>query len=179
MNSSNAVPVVGSEVTSGEMRPALPVEVVIKDHEFIKEFGLPTIATPGSAAVDLRANVKALAGGSEVFYLQPGNTILLRTGIAIAIKNPEFAAFMIPRSGLGHRHGIVLGNGTGLIDSDYQGEMHISLTNQSTTSFKINHGDRIAQLYFAPVIRPFFTIVDDFGETTQRGEGGFNSTGTK
>ena len=133
---------------------------------------IPAPATDGSAGVDLRANV------AMPFTLAPGETKLVETGIAIHLEDVTKAAMILPRSGLGHKHDIVLGNLTGLIDSDYQGELMVSLWNRSTESFTVNPGDRIAQLVIVPVERPEFVVVDSF-EATERGEGGFNSTGTK
>ncbi len=133
---------------------------------------VPKPATDGSAGVDLRANI------DEAFTLQPGETKLVNTGLAIHLKDVGYAAAILPRSGLGHKHGVVLGNLTGLIDSDYQGELMVSLWNRSTEAFTVNPGDRIAQMIIVPVARPEFVVVDSF-EATERGEGGFNSTGVK
>lgn len=133
---------------------------------------VPTRATEGSAGVDLRANT------SEPFELKPGETKLVETGLAIHLDDVHVAAMILPRSGLGHKHGVVLGNLTGLIDSDYQGELMVSLWNRSTEPFTVNPGDRIAQMVIVPVMQPEFVVVDSF-ESTERGEGGFNSTGVK
>lgn len=132
----------------------------------------PVPATEGSAGVDLRANT------DMPFELQPGETKLIGTGLAIHLDDVKYAAMILPRSGLGHKHGVVLGNLTGLIDSDYQGELMVSLWNRSTEPFTVNPGDRIAQMVIVPVMQPEFVIVDSF-ESTERGEGGFNSTGVK
>ena len=110
--------------------------------------------------------------------IAPGETQLIATGIAINIQNPEYAALILPRSGLGHKHGIVLGNLVGLIDSDYQGELMVSVWNRGTTSFELNPFERIAQLVIVPVAQVAFNIVDEF-ESSSRGDGGFGSTGTK
>lgn len=133
---------------------------------------IPAPATEGSAGVDLRANV------AMPFTLKPGETKLIETGLAIHLDDVKYAAMILPRSGLGHKHGIVLGNLTGLIDSDYQGQLMVSLWNRSTESFTVNPGDRIAQLVIVPVMQPEFIVVDSF-EATERGEGGFNSTGVQ
>lgn len=133
---------------------------------------VPAKATEGSAGVDLRANT------SEPFELKPGETKLVETGLAIHLDDVRVAAMILPRSGLGHKHGVVLGNLTGLIDSDYQGELMVSLWNRSTEPFTVNPGDRIAQMVIVPVMHPEFEIVDSF-ESTKRGAGGFNSTGVK
>lgn len=131
---------------------------------------LPSYATPGSAGLDLRACI------DHVLTLQPGETELIPTGIAIHIETPDLAALILPRSGLGHKHGIVLGNLVGLIDSDYQGQLFVSCWNRSKTAFILNPMERIAQLVIVPVARVGFNVVDDF-ETSERGEGGFGSTG--
>jgi dUTP pyrophosphatase len=133
---------------------------------------LPTYATEGSAGLDLRACL------DDPIVLAPGETTLIPTGIAIYIANPNFAATILPRSGLGHKHGIVLGNLVGLIDSDYQGELMVSCWNRSQNSFTIAPSERIAQLVIVPVVQAEFTIVDDF-VATLRGEGGFGHTGTQ
>lgn len=132
----------------------------------------PAYATPGSAGLDLRALLDA------PLTLAPGETQLVKTGLAIHIANPHFAAVILPRSGLGHKHGIVLGNGTGLIDSDYQGELMVSCFNRSGTAFTIQPGERIAQLVFMPVVQAALEVVTAFGDASQRGTGGFGSTGT-
>ncbi|MBS1197702.1 MAG: deoxyuridine 5-triphosphate nucleotidohydrolase [Proteobacteria bacterium] len=130
----------------------------------------PHYATPGSAGLDLRACLQAPE------HLPPGGTMLIPTGMAIHLSDPGLAAMILPRSGLGHKYGIVLGNLVGLIDSDYQGEIMVSLWNRSKESFTINPLDRIAQLVVVPVLQVGFNVVDDF-ETSHRGEGGFGSTG--
>ncbi len=135
-----------------------------------KEIPLPQYSTPGSAGMDLRACIE------EDLTLLPGETSLIPAGIAIYIEDPSLAAIILPRSGLGHKHGIVLGNLVGLIDSDYQGELMISCWNRGKDSFKIAPGDRIAQLILVPVIQTTFNIVKEFSET-KRGTGGFGSSG--
>ena len=131
---------------------------------------LPTYATPGSAGLDLRACLDApLTLAANAWQLVP-------TGIAIYLHNPGYAALILPRSGLGHKHGIVLGNLVGLIDSDYQGQLMISTWNRGTTTFTLNPMERLAQLVIVPVVQATFNIVDEF-ETSDRGEGGFGSTG--
>jgi len=146
------------------------IEVKILDPRIRSEFGLPTYATQGSAGVDLRA---CIDGPLE---LGPGQSELIPTGIAIHVSDPEVAAVLVPRSGLGHKHGIVLGNLVGLIDSDYQGQLFVSCWNRSTRRFTIKPGDRIAQMVLVPVIHADFQVVDEFA-SSERGDGGFGSTG--
>lgn len=146
------------------------IEVKILDERARSQFGLPEYATQGSAGVDLRACIDG------PLQLEPGQTELIATGIAIHIGDPDVAAVLLPRSGLGHKHGIVLGNLTGLIDSDYQGQLFVSCWNRSTQLFVIQPGDRIAQMMLVPVIRADFNIVDEFS-CSERGDGGFGSTG--
>ena len=131
---------------------------------------LPAYATPGSAGLDLRACI------AEPLAIQPGETHLIPTGIAIHIGDPGYAAMILPRSGLGHKHGIVLGNLVGLIDSDYQGQLMVSCWNRGQTEFTINPMERIAQMVIVPVVQATFRRVDEFG-ASDRGEGGFGSTG--
>ena len=133
---------------------------------------LPHYATEGSAGMDLRACI------DESLTVQPGETHLIPTGMAIHIADPAYAATILPRSGLGHKHGIVLGNLVGLIDSDYQGQLFISCWNRGDTAFTIEEGDRIAQLVIIPVIQVTLNQVDSFDETN-RGEGGFGHSGKK
>ena len=135
----------------------------------MKEY-LPLYATSGSAGLDLRACI------AEPVTLAPGETQLVPTGLAIHIADPGYAALILPRSGLGHRHGIVLGNLVGLIDSDYQGQLMISTWNRGTESFTLNPLERLAQLVIVPVLQVGFNIVDEF-EASSRGTGGFGSTG--
>ena len=130
----------------------------------------PHYATPGSAGLDLRACIEA------PLHVEPGQTTLVPTGMAIHLADPGLAAMILPRSGLGHKHGIVLGNLVGLIDSDYQGELMVSVWNRGHAGFTINPLDRIAQLVIVPVLQVGFNIVDDF-DASHRGEGGFGSTG--
>lgn len=130
----------------------------------------PEYATPGSAGLDLRACL------DNPLTLHPGETKLIPTGLAIYIEDPQLAAMILPRSGLGHKHGIVLGNLVGLIDSDYQGELMVSCWNRGTDSFTIEVGDRIAQLVLVPVVQAQFDIVDAF-VATDRGTGGFGHSG--
>ncbi len=148
------------------------LEIKILNSKLGSEFPLPQYATEGSAGLDLLAMLE-----SEV-TLNPGETLLIPTGMAIHLANPAYAAMILPRSGLGHKHGIVLGNLVGLIDSDYQGELMVSCWNRGQTAFTITPGDRIAQLVIVPVARVDFAIVDDF-ESSKRGEQGFGSTGIK
>ncbi|MDP2881070.1 MAG: dUTP diphosphatase [Azonexus sp.] len=130
----------------------------------------PEYATPGSAGLDLRACIEA------PIHVAPGQTTLVPTGMAIHLADPGLAAMILPRSGLGHKHGIVLGNLVGLIDSDYQGELMVSVWNRGSVGFTLNPLDRIAQLIIVPVLQVGFNIVDDF-DASHRGEGGFGSTG--
>lgn len=131
---------------------------------------MPAYATPGSAGLDLRACIE------HTQTLQPGETTLIPTGMAIHLADPGYAAMILPRSGLGHKHGIVLGNLVGLIDSDYQGQLLVSCWNRGHESFILNPLERIAQLVIVPVVQANFTIVDEFA-ASERGEGGFGSTG--
>ena len=131
---------------------------------------LPAYATPGSAGLDLRACL------DEAITLEPGQTVLVPTGLAIHIEDPGYAAVILPRSGLGHKHGVVLGNLVGLIDSDYQGQLMVSTWNRGATAFTLNPLERLAQLVIVPVVQATFNIVDDFAQS-ERGAGGFGSTG--
>jgi dUTP pyrophosphatase len=146
------------------------IELKILDPRVGTEFPLPAYATPGSAGLDLRACL------DTQITLQPGETQLIPTGLAIHIADPGLCATILPRSGLGHKHGIVLGNLVGLIDSDYQGQLMVSMWNRGQTAFDIQPGDRIAQMVFVPVVQASFAIVDEFA-ATERGEGGFGSSG--
>jgi len=146
------------------------IQVKILNDKVGTTIPFPSYGTEGSAGLDLRACLDAPC------HLAPAQTTLLPTGIAIYIQDPGYAAVILPRSGLGHKHGIVLGNLVGLIDSDYQGELMISCWNRSENSFTINPGERIAQLVFVPVAHPTFEIVEDF-VATERGMGGFGHTG--
>ena len=149
----------------------LKTEVKILDNRIGKEIPLPTYSTSGSAGMDLRACI------DDEIQIAPGETVLIPTGISIYIQDPRLAATILPRSGLGHKHGIVLGNLVGLIDSDYQGPLMVSLWNRGSTTFSINIGDRIAQLVLLPIVQTEFEIVDEF-TATDRGTGGFGHTGT-
>jgi dUTP pyrophosphatase len=146
------------------------IEVRVLDPRIGASFDLPAYATPGSAGMDLRACIDA------PLTLQPGDSELVPTGIAIHIGDPGLAAVILPRSGLGHRHGLVLGNLVGLIDADYQGPLMVSCWNRGGAPFTIQPGDRIAQLVVIPVERVGFRIVSDFA-TSVRGEGGFGHSG--
>ena len=146
------------------------LQVKILNSKIGNEIPLPSYSTEGSAGMDLRACL------DRSVEIMPGETTMLPTGIAIYIENPDYAAVILPRSGLGHKHGIVLGNLVGLIDSDYQGELMISCWNRGAESFTIAPGDRVAQLVLIPVVQSKFTIVDEFS-VTQRGTGGFGSSG--
>lgn len=131
---------------------------------------LPAYGTPGSAGLDLRACI------DEAITIQPGETVLIPTGLAIHIGDPGYAAMILPRSGMGHKNGIVLGNLVGLIDSDYQGQLMISTWNRGQNAFTLNPMERLAQLIIVPVLQVGFNIVEEFGDS-ERGEGGFGSTG--
>lgn len=146
------------------------IQLKILDPRIGDSIPLPEYATEGSAGMDLRA---ALDDTTEI---KPGETILIPTGMAIYIEDPTMAAVVLPRSGLGHKHGIVLGNLVGLIDSDYQGQLFISCWNRGDTNFTIEVGDRLAQLVIVPVIQADFEVVDDF-VITDRGVGGFGHSG--
>ncbi len=146
------------------------IDVKILDPRFGNQFPLPTHATSGSAGLDLRACL------DDAIELAPGATVLLPTGLAIHIADPSLAAMVLPRSGLGHKHGVVLGNLVGLIDSDYQGQLMVSVWNRAQESFTIEPGERIAQMIFVPVVQAEFNVVEDFS-ATERGEGGFGHSG--
>lgn len=146
------------------------VELKILDKRLGTEFPLPTYATPGSAGIDLRACI------NEPLQLLPGQTILVPTGMSVHIADPGLAAMLLPRSGLGHKHGIVLGNLVGLIDSDYQGPLMVSCWNRGNDVFTLNPGERLAQMIIVPVVQVEFDIVEEF-TPTERGEGGFGSSG--
>ncbi|EKD77472.1 MAG: hypothetical protein ACD_42C00322G0005 [uncultured bacterium] len=146
------------------------IQLKILDDRLGNTVPLPEYATPGSAGLDLRACL------DEPLVIQPGETVLVNTGIAIHIDNPALAATILPRSGLGHKHGIVLGNLVGLIDSDYQGPLMVSCWNRGAKTYTIEPGERIAQLVIVPVLKARFQIVKEFA-ATQRGEGGFGSSG--
>ena len=146
------------------------IQLKILDARIGNEFPLPGYATDGSAGMDLRACL------DEVLTLEPGQTELLPTGLAIHIADPGLAAMLLPRSGLGHKHGIVLGNLVGLIDSDYQGQLFVSCWNRGHSTFTIEPGERIAQMIFVPVVRAGFEVVEEFVDS-DRGAGGFGHTG--
>lgn len=146
------------------------IDVKILDARVGAEFPLPTYATSGSAGLDLRACL------DSALEITPGMTTLVPTGLAIHIGDPGLAAVILPRSGLGHKHGIVLGNLVGLIDSDYQGQLMVSVWNRGEQSFTLQPGDRLAQLVFVPVVQAEFNLVEDF-DASSRGEGGFGHSG--
>jgi dUTP pyrophosphatase len=147
------------------------VQVKILNNNINSGIPMPTYATEGSAALDLRACI------DNKIELLPKNTILVPTGLAFYIQDKDYAGIILPRSGLGHKHGIILGNSVGLIDSDYQGELMVSLFNNSNSVFIINPGDRIAQFMLIPVISIEYEFVDDFNATS-RSSGGFGHSGT-
>jgi len=146
------------------------IQLKILDSRIGSEYPLPDYATDGSAGMDLRACL------DETLILEPGQTELLPTGMAIHIADPGLAAMLLPRSGLGHKHGIVLGNLVGLIDSDYQGQLFVSCWNRGHSAFTIEPGERIAQMIFVPVVRAGFEVVEEFVDSN-RGAGGFGHTG--
>ena len=146
------------------------IKLKILDPRIGKEIPLPEYATTGSAGLDLRACI------DESLEVKPGETHLVPTGMAIHIDDPAMAAVILPRSGLGHKHGIVLGNLTGLIDSDYQGQLFVSVWNRGQDTFTLNVADRMAQLVFVPVVQAKFDVVESFDES-ERAEGGFGHTG--
>ena len=146
------------------------IQLKILDSRIGSTYPMPDYATDGSAGMDLRACLYT------ELQLQPGQTELLPTGIAIHISDPSLAAVLLPRSGLGHKHGIVLGNLVGLIDSDYQGQLYVSCWNRGHGVFTVEPGERIAQMVFVPVVRAGFEIVDEFVDSV-RGAGGFGHTG--
>ena len=147
----------------------MKIDVKIMDERMATQ--LPAYATPGSAGLDLRACI------DHAVTLQPNAWQLIPTGIAIYLADPNYAALILPRSGLGHKHGIVLGNLVGLIDSDYQGQLMVSAWNRSDTAFTIEPMERIAQLVIVPVMQAQFNVVSDFAAASERGAGGYGSTG--
>jgi len=148
------------------------LEVKLLDPRYGNSWPLPQYATAASAALDLRAALDA------PLRLAPGDAALIPSGLAIHLRDPGLCALVLPRSGLGHKHGIVLGNGTGLIDADYQGPLLISAWNRGSADFTIEPGDRIAQLLLLPIVRAALQVVDTF-EHSDRGSGGFGHTGTR
>ena len=148
------------------------LELKILDPRFGTDWPLPEYATAASAGLDLRAAL------DDALTLQPGDAALVPSGLAIHLGDPALCAVILPRSGLGHKHGIVLGNGTGLIDADYQGPLMISLWNRGNEAFTMQPGDRIAQLVVLPIVRATLQVVDEF-ETSARGAGGFGHTGVR
>lgn len=149
------------------------VQVKVLNQKIINDaaFALPTRATDGSAGIDLRACIDA------PLTIRAGSTHLVGTGLAIYIDNPDYAGMILPRSGLGHKHGIVLGNLVGLIDADYQGELMVSIWNRSDTDFVLEPAERMAQYVIVPVVRPEFEVVTEFSEQSARGAGGFGHSG--
>ena len=148
------------------------LELKVLDARFGAEWPLPAYATAASAGLDLRAALDA------TLVLEPGDTALVPSGLAIHLGDPNLCAVILPRSGLGHKHGIVLGNGTGLIDADYQGPLLVSVWNRGREAFTMQPGDRIAQLVVLPIVRATLQVVDEF-ETSARGSGGFGHTGVR
>ena len=149
-----------------------PLEVKLLDPRFGDTWPMPDYATEASAGIDLRAALDA------PLTLAPGDAALVPSGLAIHLADPGLCAMVLPRSGLGHRHGIVLGNGTGLIDADYQGPLLVSLWNRGRAPFTIEPGDRVAQLVVVPIVRASLQVVDTFEESA-RGGGGFGHTGVR
>jgi len=146
------------------------IQLKILDQRIGNEFPLPDYATEGSAGMDLRACL------DEAIELAAGETFLVPTGLSIYVADPNYAAMLLPRSGLGHKHGIVLGNLVGLIDSDYQGQLFVSCWNRGSENFTVQPGERIAQMVIVPVVQADFEIVEEFDDS-ERGEGGFGHTG--
>lgn len=149
------------------------LQMKVLDARFGQDWPLPAYATAGSAGMDLRAAIDA------PLTLAPGETALLPSGISLYIADPGLCALIVPRSGLGHKHGIVMGNGTGVIDADYQGPLLISLWNRGSQPHTISPGDRVAQLLLVPVVQATLQVVDEFVGHSTRGEGGFGHTGTR
>jgi dUTP pyrophosphatase len=149
----------------------MKIDVKILDNRLIDN--LPNYATPGSAGLDLRACLDA------PLTLEPNAWQLVPTGMAVHLADPAYAALILPRSGLGHKHGIVLGNLVGLIDSDYQGQLMVSAWNRSDVAFTLQPMERLAQLVIVPVVQAEFNVVSDFAAASERGEGGYGSTGRK
>ena len=148
----------------------MKVQVKVLDARLGQEWAMPAYATTGSAGLDLRACL------DEAIEIAAGETVLVKTGLAIYIEDPNFAGLILPRSGLGHKHGIVLGNLVGLIDSDYQGELMVSVWNRGQNTFRLEPGERLAQYVLVPVVQAEFEQVDEF-VATDRGTGGFGHTG--
>ncbi len=161
----------GIEHPSMSHSSSAPIQLKILDKRIGSTFPMPKYETQDAAGIDLRACLE------DTLVIEPGTTHLLPTGISIYIANPNLAAVILPRSGLGHKHGIVLGNLVGLIDADYQGPLMVSCWNRGRDAFTIQPGDRIAQLVFLPIVRAEFELVTDF-VATQRGSGGFGHSGT-
>jgi len=155
---------------TSDTTPRRPVQLKILDPRLGRDFALPDYATEGSAGIDLRACV------AEPVTIQPGQTVLIPSGIAVHMEDPSLAAVILPRSGLGHKHGIVLGNLVGLIDSDYQGQVFVSTWNRGDETFIVEPGVRLAQMVFVPVVQAEFEVVEEFTES-HRGAGGFGHTG--
>lgn len=151
----------------------LQVQFKILDKRLGNEIEMPHYGTAGSAGLDLRACIDA------PLALQPGQVEMISTGMAVHLNDAGYAAMLLPRSGLGHKHGIVLGNLVGLIDSDYQGPLMVSCWNRGQVPYTIQVGERIAQMVIVPVVQPNFVQVEEFGEATERGQGGFGHTGTQ
>lgn len=147
------------------------IELKILDSRIGDTIALPHYATEGSAGLDMRACI------DEALTVAPGESVLVPTGLAIHVADAALAAVLLPRSGLGHKHGLVLGNLTGLIDSDYQGQVYISCWNRSSVSYEVQPGERIAQMVFVPVEQVRFSVVDEF-DASDRGAGGFGHSGT-
>jgi dUTP pyrophosphatase len=156
-------------MSAGDGAATMHIDVKVLDERLREQ--LPAYATPGSAGLDLRACLDA------PLTLAPNGWQLVPTGLAIHLADPGFAAMILPRSGLGHKHGIVLGNLVGLIDSDYQGQLMVSAWNRSDVPFTIEPMERIAQMVLVPVVQASFRIVDDFAAASERGSGGYGSTG--
>ena len=157
------------------MNSPVTIDLKVLDARLNERFDelAPAYATPGSAGVDLRACV------DSAVVIEPGQTVLLPTGLSIHLADPGLAAMILPRSGLGHKHGIVLGNLVGLIDSDYQGQLMVSCWNRSDVAFTIEPMERIAQMVIVPVVQARWRVVEEFADATERGAGGYGSTGQR
>lgn len=164
-------------------RNNIDVQAKIFDQDFINKFGLPCYANVGDAGMDLRANLTPLIGkegvrtDGETLIIEAGQCILIPTGIALYVKSPNYMGAIHPRSGLGHKEGLVLGNLTGVIDAHYQGQLMVSLWNRSKVERTVAHGDRIAQYVIQPIVQGLLTVVDEFESQSARGETGFGASG--
>lgn len=165
-------------------RQQVSIQVKAVDQDFLEKFGAPCYTKPDDAGLDIRANLLPLLGKEGLEFvdgkllIHPGQTILIPTGFAFYLQNPNFVGCLMPRSGLGHKHGLVLGNLTGVIDASYQGQLMVSMWNRSNEPYYIEHGERIAQYLIMPVFGASIAMVDEFRETTNRGSSGFGASGS-